>query len=141
MILNHGFPPVLADIVFQLNTILTIIVYSAKAVVYFARGEYKPILLGMGYDFFENFFVLCHAAKVAKKNKLTKGEGRVGDGETRGWGDTESGRRGEWEEGGDTGKGRWGRNGDGEKRRYFVKADSLSDSKFVAIGFWGESAI
>jgi hypothetical protein len=27
----------------------------------------------MGYNFLENFFVLCHGAKVAKKNKLANG--------------------------------------------------------------------
>jgi hypothetical protein len=26
----------------------------------------------MGYNFFENFFVLCHGAKVAKKNLSAK---------------------------------------------------------------------
>jgi hypothetical protein len=42
----------------------------------------------MGYNFFENFFVLCHAAKVAKICKLTRERGE-GDKGTRRMGDTE----------------------------------------------------
>jgi SH3-like domain-containing protein len=36
----------------------------------------------MGYDFFENFFVLCHGAKVAIKKETDKWRRRDGEGAT-----------------------------------------------------------
>jgi hypothetical protein len=96
MVLNHGFPPILTDIVLQFNPVLSVIVYSAEAIIDFAGGKYKPILLSMGNYFFENFFVLCHGAKVKKNNIMTRGRG---DGWTGVWEDGESGGQGEGETG------------------------------------------
>ena len=57
---DHGFPPVLFDIVFQFHAVLTIVVDSAEAIVNVAGGEYETVLLAMGNDFLEYVF-LSHA--------------------------------------------------------------------------------
>ncbi len=60
MILYHGTPPILLDVVFQFRTQLTIVVYGGQAVVYLAGREYEAVFLGVGYYFFEEFFLICH---------------------------------------------------------------------------------
>ena len=52
-LLHHSTPPVLLDVVFEFGTQLAIVVHSGVAVVYLAGGEYKAVLLGVGYYFFE----------------------------------------------------------------------------------------
>jgi hypothetical protein len=59
MHLNHGLPPVIFDIVFEFHTIRAIIIYSTKAIIYFARRKNETIFLTMGNQIFKiHIFVL-----------------------------------------------------------------------------------
>ncbi len=60
VVLHHAAPPVLLDVVFEFGTQLAIVVNGGEAVVYFAGGEYEAVFLGVGYYFFEEFFLICH---------------------------------------------------------------------------------
>ena len=55
----HAFPPVLFNIVFQLNTILTIVINGCKSVINLTAWEDETILFTMAYYLLENIF-LCH---------------------------------------------------------------------------------
>ena len=57
---DHGFPPVLFDIIFEFHAVLAVVIDSAEAVVDVAGGEYETVLLAMGNDFLEYVF-LSHA--------------------------------------------------------------------------------
>ncbi len=57
--LDHRIPPVTLDVVLQLDTVLTVIVDGTQSVVDLARREYEAVLLAMGDQLFEKFF-LCH---------------------------------------------------------------------------------
>ena len=59
---HHRLPPVTLDVVFQLHALLSVIVYGAQTVVYFARRENKPVLLAVSNQLFKKFF-LCHYRK------------------------------------------------------------------------------
>ena len=58
--LNHGLPPVFLYVVFHLATVGAVIVHRAKAVVYLARRENKPVFFGVSHYFFEQIVILCH---------------------------------------------------------------------------------
>ena len=55
----HTLPPVLLDIILELNTILTIVVNGSQAIINFTTREHKAIFLAMAYNFLKNIF-LCH---------------------------------------------------------------------------------
>ena len=55
----HTLPPVLLDIVFELNTILTIVINGSQAIINFTTWEHEAIFLTMAYNFLKNIF-LCH---------------------------------------------------------------------------------
>jgi hypothetical protein len=55
----HGFPPISLYVVFEFNTHLTIIINGSQTVIDFAGREYETILLAMGNQNLEKFF-LCH---------------------------------------------------------------------------------
>ena len=54
---DHRIPPVALDVVFQLDPVLPVIVHGRKAVVDFARREDETVLLAMGHQFLEKFFL------------------------------------------------------------------------------------
>ena len=56
---HHRFPPILLDIVFQLNTVLTVIINGTESVVNFATREDKAIFLAVAHNLLEYIF-LCH---------------------------------------------------------------------------------
>jgi hypothetical protein len=56
---HHTLPPVLLDIVFELNTILTIVINGSQAIINFTTWEHEAIFLAMAYNFLKNIF-LCH---------------------------------------------------------------------------------
>ena len=56
---GHGFPPVGLDVVFELDTHLAVIINGSQTVVNLGGGEDEPVLLAMGYQYLEKFF-LCH---------------------------------------------------------------------------------
>ncbi len=60
---NHAVPPVFFDVVFQFNSVLSIVVNRAKAVVNFARLKYITVFLAVCYQFLENIF-LCHCINL-----------------------------------------------------------------------------
>ena len=49
----HGGPPVVLNVVLQFSAQLAVVVSRGKAVVDFARREYKAVFFGVAYDFFE----------------------------------------------------------------------------------------
>ena len=56
---DHGVPPVLLNIVLELNSILSVIIDRCESVVYFAGLEYISVFLAMCHQLLENVF-LCH---------------------------------------------------------------------------------
>ena len=46
--INHAFPPMFADVLFEFNAPLAVIVHGAETVVNFARRENKPVFFAMG---------------------------------------------------------------------------------------------
>ena len=56
---DHRVPPVTLDIVLELHAVLSIVIYGAKAVVYFARREYESVLLAVSHQFLKQL-LLCH---------------------------------------------------------------------------------
>ena len=59
--LHHAFPPIILEVIFELNTIGAVIIYGAQAIVYFAGLVNKAILFAVGYQFFEQIVLLCHS--------------------------------------------------------------------------------
>jgi hypothetical protein len=58
--LNHRFPPILFDVIFQFCAVLSVIVDCRKSVIDFAGRKNKTIFFSVGNHFFENIFLLCH---------------------------------------------------------------------------------
>ncbi|EJX04118.1 hypothetical protein EVA_07773 [gut metagenome] len=59
-------PPVLFDIVFQFDTVLTIVINSTESVINVAGWEYKTVFFAMGYNFLKNVF-LSHSFLILNK--------------------------------------------------------------------------
>ena len=64
VVLHHGTPPVLLDVVFEFGSQLAIVVHGGETVVYLAGGEYEAVFLGVGYYLFEEFFLICHILDI-----------------------------------------------------------------------------
>ena len=60
---HHALPPVFLDIVFQFNTVLSVVVYGCQTVVDVAAGKHKTVFLAVRYYFLKNVF-LCHCIIV-----------------------------------------------------------------------------
>ena len=56
---HHALPPVFFDVVFQLNTILTVVINGCESVVNLTAREDKAVFLAVAHYLFENIF-LCH---------------------------------------------------------------------------------
>ena len=56
---GHRVPPVAFDVVFQFDAHLAVVIYGAQAIVYFARRKDESVLLAVGNQLLEEFF-LCH---------------------------------------------------------------------------------
>ena len=56
---GHRLPPVILDVVLELDTHLAVIIHGGEAVVDFAGGENEAVLLAVGYQHLEKF-ILCH---------------------------------------------------------------------------------
>jgi len=54
---DHRIPPIALDVVLQFHAVLSVIVYGTEPVVYLARREYESVLLAMGDQFLEKFFL------------------------------------------------------------------------------------
>ena len=60
---GHRFPPVILDVVLELDAHLAVIVHGGEAVINLAGGENEAVLLAVGYQHFEKF-ILCHITKT-----------------------------------------------------------------------------
>jgi hypothetical protein len=72
MVVHHGTPPVLLDVVFQLCAVRAVVIYPTQTVIDLAGRVNKPILFAMGNEIFEKIaqwrlIVVLKAAKVRKK--------------------------------------------------------------------------
>jgi hypothetical protein len=80
MVLYHGFPPIGFEIVFQFDTIGSVIVYTAEAVIDFAGLEDETIFFAMGENIFKwicghDVFAL-RGAKVRRYGENARGKGQ-----------------------------------------------------------------
>ncbi len=57
---RHSLPPIPFDIVFQLNTVLSVIINSRQSIVNLARLEHEPVFLRVRHYLFKHIFLLCH---------------------------------------------------------------------------------
>ena len=55
----HRLPPVLFDIIFKLDAVLSIVVDGGQAIVDFTAWEDEAVFLAMAYNLLEYIF-LCH---------------------------------------------------------------------------------
>ena len=55
--LDHRVPPVALDVVFQLHAVLSVVIDGGQTVVDLARREHESVLLAMGDQFLEKFFL------------------------------------------------------------------------------------
>ena len=56
---HHALPPILLDIVFQLNAVLTIVIDGCQAIINLTTWEDEAILLAVAHNLLEYIF-LCH---------------------------------------------------------------------------------
>ena len=56
---HHAFPPILLNVVFQFNAVLSVVVNGSQSIVNVAAGEHEPIFFAVRNYFLENVF-LCH---------------------------------------------------------------------------------
>ena len=56
---HHAFPPILLNVVFQFNAVLSVVVNGSQPIVNVAAGEHEPIFFAVRNYFLENVF-LCH---------------------------------------------------------------------------------
>ncbi len=56
---HHALPPVFLDVVFQFDSVLSVVIDSAKSVIDFTAGEHETVFFAVAHDFLENVF-LCH---------------------------------------------------------------------------------
>ncbi len=68
--LRHTAPPVVADVLFELCAILSVVINGAQAIIYLARLEDKTIFLAMPYYILQ-LIVICHNAGKNRQNRLT----------------------------------------------------------------------
>ena len=58
--LGHGFPPGVADVLFELGTVLAIVVHSAEAVIYFAALKNVSVFFGVANEVLKCVCFVCH---------------------------------------------------------------------------------
>ena len=76
---RHGLPPVVLDVVLELDAHLAVIINGGQTVVNLAGREYETILLAMGYQHLKKF-ILCHIAIIFTDSSHKQFRKRLPDG-------------------------------------------------------------